>query len=83
MANVFVNAPIVTLVATFVNALIDMLVVAFVDTFVDVFIVTLIDALVGHRMDTWDCVPVIVKAGAALRQEELAVQLIHNFEQIW
>jgi len=31
----------------------------------------------------WDCVPVIVKAGSDLRQEQLAVQLIREFEHIW
>ncbi|KIY43419.1 hypothetical protein FISHEDRAFT_53124 [Fistulina hepatica ATCC 64428] len=36
----------------------------------------------GH-LANWDCVPVIVKTGADLRQEQLAVQLIHEFERIW
>ena len=31
----------------------------------------------------WDCVPVIVKTGGDLRQEQLAVQLIHEFQHIW
>jgi phosphatidylinositol kinase/protein kinase (PI-3 family) len=31
----------------------------------------------------WDCVSVIVKTGADLRQEQLAVQLIQEFERIW
>ncbi|RPD80177.1 kinase-like protein [Lentinus tigrinus ALCF2SS1-7] len=31
----------------------------------------------------WDCVSVIVKTGGDLRQEQLAVQLIQEFEQIW
>ncbi|CAK5277685.1 unnamed protein product [Mycena citricolor] len=31
----------------------------------------------------WDCVSVIVKTGADLRQEQLAVQLIHEFQQLW
>ncbi|KAH8106978.1 kinase-like protein [Cristinia sonorae] len=36
----------------------------------------------GH-LANWDCVSVIVKTGGDLRQEQLAVQLIHEFEQIW
>ena len=32
---------------------------------------------------SWDCVSVIVKTGADLRQEQLAVQLIREFEEIW
>ena len=31
----------------------------------------------------WDCVSVIVKTGGDLRQEQLAVQLIQEFEKIW
>ena len=31
----------------------------------------------------WDCVSVIVKTGGDLRQEQLAVQLIQEFERIW
>ncbi len=31
----------------------------------------------------WDCVSVIVKTGGDLRQEQLAVQLIQAFENIW
>ena len=31
----------------------------------------------------WDCVSVIVKTGGDLRQEQLAVQLIQEFENIW
>jgi len=31
----------------------------------------------------WDCVSVIVKTGGDLRQEQVAVQLIQQFEQIW
>ncbi|KIJ44081.1 hypothetical protein M422DRAFT_60208 [Sphaerobolus stellatus SS14] len=36
----------------------------------------------GH-LANWDCVSLIVKTGADLRQEQLAVQLIHEFEKIW
>ncbi|KAG6900884.1 hypothetical protein C0993_010002 [Termitomyces sp. T159_Od127] len=36
----------------------------------------------GH-LANWDCVSVIVKTGDDLRQEQLAVQLIHEFQQIW
>ncbi|KAG9023147.1 Phosphatidylinositol 4-kinase pik1alpha (PI4-kinase)(PtdIns-4-kinase) [Tulasnella sp. JGI-2019a] len=36
----------------------------------------------GH-LANWDCVSVIVKTGGDLRQEQLAVQLIHTFEEIW
>ncbi|THH33925.1 hypothetical protein EUX98_g243 [Antrodiella citrinella] len=36
----------------------------------------------GH-LANWDCVSVIVKTGGDLRQEQLAVQLIHEFEKIW
>ncbi|KAJ7452364.1 kinase-like protein [Mycena galericulata] len=36
----------------------------------------------GH-LATWDCVSVIVKTGADLRQEQLAVQLIREFQSIW
>ncbi|KDQ07933.1 hypothetical protein BOTBODRAFT_180280 [Botryobasidium botryosum FD-172 SS1] len=36
----------------------------------------------GH-LANWDCVPVIVKTGGDLRQEQLAVQLIQVFERIW
>ncbi|KAI0780822.1 kinase-like protein [Trametes elegans] len=36
----------------------------------------------GHLAD-WDCVSVIVKTGGDLRQEQLAVQLIQEFEKIW
>ncbi|KAG6909700.1 hypothetical protein DXG01_015901 [Tephrocybe rancida] len=35
------------------------------------------------RHANWDCVSVIVKTGGDLRQEQLAVQLIHEFQQIW
>jgi hypothetical protein len=31
----------------------------------------------------WDCVSVIVKTGGDLRQEQLAVQLIQEFQRIW
>ncbi|KAG5342759.1 hypothetical protein C0989_008709 [Termitomyces sp. Mn162] len=31
----------------------------------------------------WDCVSVIVKTGDDLRQEQLAVQLIYEFQKIW
>jgi len=31
----------------------------------------------------WDCVSVIVKTGGDLRQEQLAVQLIREFQGIW
>ncbi|EPQ58102.1 hypothetical protein GLOTRDRAFT_72143 [Gloeophyllum trabeum ATCC 11539] len=36
----------------------------------------------GH-LANWDCVSVIVKTGGDLRQEQLAVQLIHQFQRIW
>ncbi|KAH9966684.1 kinase-like protein [Russula dissimulans] len=36
----------------------------------------------GH-LATWDCLSVIVKTGGDLRQEQLAVQLIHEFLRIW
>ncbi|KLO10668.1 hypothetical protein SCHPADRAFT_856337 [Schizopora paradoxa] len=36
----------------------------------------------GH-LASWDCVSVIVKTGADLRQEQLAVQMIREFEHIW
>lgn len=36
----------------------------------------------GH-LASWDCVSVIVKTGGDLRQEQLAVQLIQEFERIW
>ncbi|KAJ7285818.1 kinase-like protein [Mycena rebaudengoi] len=36
----------------------------------------------GH-LANWDCVSVIVKTGADLRQEQLAVQLIREFQSIW
>ncbi|KIK57812.1 hypothetical protein GYMLUDRAFT_46010 [Collybiopsis luxurians FD-317 M1] len=36
----------------------------------------------GH-LANWDCVSVIVKTGGDLRQEQLAVQLIHEFQRIW
>ncbi|CAL1704406.1 unnamed protein product [Somion occarium] len=36
----------------------------------------------GH-LANWDCVSVIVKTGGDLRQEQLAVQLIQQFEKIW
>ncbi|EJD06043.1 uncharacterized protein FOMMEDRAFT_139331 [Fomitiporia mediterranea MF3/22] len=36
----------------------------------------------GH-LASWDCVSVIVKTGADLRQEQLAVQMIQEFERIW
>ncbi|KAH9951935.1 kinase-like protein [Amylocystis lapponica] len=36
----------------------------------------------GH-LANWDCVSVIVKTGGDLRQEQLAVQLIKEFENIW
>ena len=32
---------------------------------------------------SWDCVSVIVKTGADLRQEQFAVQLIREFQLIW
>ena len=32
---------------------------------------------------SWDCVSVIVKTGGDLRQEQLAVQLIREFQIIW
>lgn len=31
----------------------------------------------------WDCVSVIVKTGGDLRQEQLAVQLIQEFDKIF
>ncbi|KAI6022687.1 kinase-like protein [Pisolithus marmoratus] len=36
----------------------------------------------GH-LANWDCVSVIVKTGGDLRQEQVAVQLIREFGQIW
>ncbi|GLB34940.1 putative PI3 PI4-kinase family protein [Lyophyllum shimeji] len=36
----------------------------------------------GH-LANWDCVSVIVKTGGDLRQEQLAVQLIQEFQRIW
>ncbi|KAK7014850.1 phosphatidylinositol 4-kinase [Favolaschia claudopus] len=36
----------------------------------------------GH-LSNWDCVSVIVKTGADLRQEQLATQLIQEFQRIW
>ncbi|KDR81625.1 hypothetical protein GALMADRAFT_239690 [Galerina marginata CBS 339.88] len=36
----------------------------------------------GH-LANWDCVSVIVKTGGDLRQEQLAVQLIREFQCIW
>ncbi|KAG0707729.1 kinase-like protein [Suillus ampliporus] len=36
----------------------------------------------GH-LANWDCISVIVKTGGDLRQEQVAVQLIQQFEQIW
>ncbi|KAI5122957.1 hypothetical protein M0805_006836 [Coniferiporia weirii] len=36
----------------------------------------------GH-LASWDCVSVIVKTGADLRQEQLAIQMIQAFERIW
>ncbi|KAF9264648.1 kinase-like protein [Marasmius fiardii PR-910] len=36
----------------------------------------------GHLVN-WDCVSVIVKTGGDLRQEQLAVQLILEFQRIW
>ncbi|THU91136.1 kinase-like protein [Dendrothele bispora CBS 962.96] len=36
----------------------------------------------GH-LASWDCVSAIVKTGADLRQEQLAVQLIKEFQRIW
>ncbi|KAJ3744697.1 kinase-like protein, partial [Lentinula detonsa] len=36
----------------------------------------------GH-LANWDCVSVIVKTGGDLRQEQLAVQLVHEFQRIW
>ncbi|KZS99247.1 kinase-like protein [Sistotremastrum niveocremeum HHB9708] len=36
----------------------------------------------GH-LANWDCTSVIVKAGADLRQEQLAINLIHEFGKIW
>lgn len=36
----------------------------------------------GH-LASWDCVSVIVKTGADLRQEQLAVHLIREFQRIW
>ncbi|EEB89093.1 hypothetical protein MPER_12855, partial [Moniliophthora perniciosa FA553] len=35
------------------------------------------------RHANWDCVSVIVKTGGDLRQEQLAVQLIREFQQLW
>ncbi|KAF8077933.1 kinase-like domain-containing protein [Lyophyllum atratum] len=36
----------------------------------------------GH-LANWDCISVIVKTGGDLRQEQLAVQLILEFQRIW
>ncbi|KAG1756746.1 kinase-like protein [Suillus paluster] len=36
----------------------------------------------GH-LANWDCISVIVKTGGDLRQEQVAVQLVQQFEQIW
>ncbi|KAF9053703.1 kinase-like protein [Hymenopellis radicata] len=36
----------------------------------------------GHLVN-WDCVSVIVKTGGDLRQEQLATQLIREFQRIW
>lgn len=36
----------------------------------------------GH-LANWDCISVIIKTGGDLRQEQLAVQLISQFQQIW
>ncbi|PVF98922.1 kinase-like protein [Serendipita vermifera] len=36
----------------------------------------------GH-LTNWDCISVIVKTGADLRQEQLAGQLIQEFSRIW
>ncbi|KZT59008.1 kinase-like protein [Calocera cornea HHB12733] len=36
----------------------------------------------GH-LASWDCISMIVKTGADLRQEQLATQLIREFERIW
>ncbi|KAI6099873.1 kinase-like protein [Pisolithus croceorrhizus] len=36
----------------------------------------------GH-LANWDCISVIVKTGGDLRQEQVAVQLIREFGQIW
>ncbi|TFK29951.1 kinase-like protein [Coprinopsis marcescibilis] len=36
----------------------------------------------GH-LAQWDCMSVIVKTGGDLRQEQLAVQLIREFQSIW
>ncbi|KAF9520910.1 hypothetical protein BS47DRAFT_1370329 [Hydnum rufescens UP504] len=36
----------------------------------------------GH-LAAWDCLSVIVKTGADLRQEQMAVQLIQIFDNIW
>lgn len=36
----------------------------------------------GH-LANWDCVSVIVKTGGDLRQEQVAVHLIREFERIW
>jgi phosphatidylinositol 4-kinase len=38
--------------------------------------------LIPHPAN-WDCVSVIVKTGGDLRQEQLAVQLIREFQGIW
>jgi len=40
------------------------------------------DSPYGH-LANWDCLSVIVKTGADLRQEQLAVQLIQEFKRIW
>lgn len=39
--------------------------------------------MVNLKLANWDCVSVIVKTGGDLRQEQLAVQLIHEFQRIW
>jgi len=36
-----------------------------------------------YKSANWDCVSVIVKTGGDLRQEQLAVQLIREFQRIW
>ncbi|KAL1665867.1 kinase-like domain-containing protein [Schizophyllum commune] len=36
----------------------------------------------GH-LASWDCISVIIKTGGDLRQEQLATQLISQFQQIW
>jgi phosphatidylinositol kinase/protein kinase (PI-3 family) len=37
----------------------------------------------NYTSANWDCVSVIVKTGGDLRQEQLAVQLIREFQGIW